>query len=180
MSILVEVGVSIIIGLLRGGRLERLGELGIRRFNLIWGVILLRVAAGMLDAVYGMAFAPVLQVAAYFLLLYLVYINLDRPGLGFFGLGSLLNLVVIAANGGKMPVSAEAMARAGVKDIPLGTHMYLDAGTRLPFLADVIPVSWHKPNPVVISVGDILITVGIFIFIQHVMLGGKGRRLVLR
>jgi hypothetical protein len=73
--------------------------------------------------------------------------------------GALLNLVVVLVNGG-MPVDPAAAALAGTAlrgDDPL--HHALDAATRLPFLADVIPL---PPLRNVYSAGDVAIAAGGF------------------
>lgn len=176
MTALTEVGAAVLVALLRGGKIARLANLVLKGFVFALLSLLLRVLAGVL-AVYWIPAAAWLQVAAYLPLFYFVLLNRDRAGMTFLGLGSALNLVAIAANGGMMPVSAAAIAGAGGLDVvPVGTHTILTGASRLTFLADVIPVSWHFPNPVVISVGDILITSGVFLFIQHQMLVGSAGR----
>lgn len=164
--ILVGVGLAVIVGMLRGGRLDRLEHLGIKGIAFVWLALGMRVVAGVL-AVKGFSFGPWFQVVAYLIFLYIVTLNISQSGMKIFGLGSLLNFVVIVFNGGTMPVSAEAIASAGIVRQPVGNHSLLSAGTRLWFLADVIPVRWP---PQVLSVGDLLIVVGIFMFIQHRML----------
>jgi hypothetical protein len=177
--IVTGVVLSIVVALLRGGRLERLSSLNLTGLPLVWVAILLRVAAGYL-ASQGFTLAPWLQVAAYFALLYMVILNLGYPGIKLFGLGSLCNFVVIAANGGTMPVSAAAMAKTGLTDMPSGTYSLLTEQSRLWFLADIIPVTFRYPKPIIVSVGDLIIVVGMFIIIQHcMMLREEPRGLVL-
>jgi hypothetical protein len=162
--------ISIIVGLLRGGNIERLGELGLRALPLVWLAFALRLSVGLLDR-RGFAYAAWVLVTAYLLFFVAVGLNLSAPGMKCFGLGSFLNFLVIALNGGTMPVSPRAMMMAGITDPPTGTHSLLTAQTRLGFLGDIIP-AW-TPFPQVISVGDILIIIGIFMFIQHRMVFGE-------
>jgi hypothetical protein len=174
--ILVGVGLAVIVGLLRGGRLDRLEHLGIKGLAFVWLALGMRVAAGVL-AVRGFSFGPWFQIGAYLMFLYIVGLNLSLPGMKTFGLGSLLNFAAIVLNGGTMPVSADAIAAAGILREPVGTHSLLSTETKLWFLADVIPVRWP---PQVLSVGDLLIVVGIFMFIQYRMLvNADTSRLVL-
>jgi uncharacterized protein DUF5317 len=81
-------------------------------------------------------------------------------------LGVGLNLLVIVANGGYMPVSlaaleqtgqaAEIAARASFRrDLPV------DTTTRMPELADVYADPAWLPHPVVASIGDRLLGVGL-------------------
>lgn len=164
--IIVGVGLAIIVGLLRGGRLDRLEHLGIRGLAFVWLALGMRAAAGVL-AVRGFSFGPWFQVGAYLVFLYIVWLNLSLQGMKIFGLGSFLNFVVIASNGGTMPVSGGAIASTGILKDPVGTHSLLSTETRFWFLSDVIPLKWP---PQVLSVGDLLIVVGIFMFIQYRML----------
>jgi hypothetical protein len=76
-----------------------------------------------------------------------------------------LNTLVIALNGGHMPQSGEAaLAVWG------GTHLdpsrlqnvaALGVGTRLAWLADVIPEPAWLPHRNVVSIGDVLLALGV-------------------
>jgi hypothetical protein len=167
--ILIGVVLAVAVALLRGGRLDRLAELGLRAFPLVWLAIGLRVAAAALTE-RGFFWAPWLQVLAYVLFMYVMLANHRLAGLKTFGLGSFFNFLVIAANGGRMPVSATAIMRANLtRTEPSGIHSLLTEHTRLWFLADIIPVPGYLLRSVV-SIGDILIVLGMFFFIQHLML----------
>lgn len=163
------VVLAVVVALLRGGKLEGLGELGLKALPLAVLALFMRTAVGFLEP-RGFMYGPALQIAAYLFLFVAVWHNLGKPGLKLFGLGSLLNFIVIAANGGTMPVSPRAMEIAGVSGTPTGIHSLMTSQTRLWFLADVIPV-W-TPLVTIISVGDILIVMGIFLFIQYRMIQG--------
>jgi hypothetical protein len=89
------------------------------------------------------------------------------------GAGVAANWLVMAVNGGYMPVTYEALVAAGKghlianatpgtlvfgsKDILLPT-----AETRLPFLSDIFVIPPPFPVPSVFSLGDALIAVGMF------------------
>jgi hypothetical protein len=96
--------------------------------------------------------------------------NRRSPGMAVLGLGLLLNLVVIAANGG-MPVfgAAAELARPGLANLAVPTsdfvHVLGASGTRLAWLADVMPLpgpSWLRS---VASPGDCLLLVGVVVFL---------------
>ncbi|MFN2526232.1 MAG: DUF5317 family protein, partial [Actinomycetota bacterium] len=68
--------------------------------------------------------------------------NRRLPGLWLGALGLFMNLIVIGANGA-MPVGVEGARRAGLEPPPVeGTvkHERVDEDTKLPWLADVIPL----------------------------------------
>ena len=90
--------------------------------------------------------------------------------------GWLLNVVVMAANGG-MPVSGSALARIGhagavVSQGHLWKHVAVSPATRIPLLGDVIPV----PVPLlrsVISVGDVAMLLGLGVAAAVVVAQGQ-------
>lgn len=125
--------------------------------------------------------APVLHLTSMALLLVFIALNVRYRALALVALGVALNLAVITANGGYMPVRIADMERAGFPQVAaeLGTtgrfqkSRPLDETTRLPWLADVI----HLPLPGgpdrLISIGDIAIAAGAFLFIQEALVGRR-------
>ncbi|ABO67101.1 Conserved hypothetical protein [Geobacillus thermodenitrificans NG80-2] len=124
-----------------------------------------------------------------FLLVYItglvfLWLNRHQPGLPVIFAGVLLNFIVMAANGGRMPVSVEAaqfLGREYIEALKAGLyakHQAITSDTLLPFLGDIIPLSPPYPRQQVISIGDVVMNVGAFLFIQHLMLSaprhGKG------
>ncbi len=175
-----SVLLSLAIGLLRGGRLGRLADAPLRLVPVIFLALFLRIllhvpATARLPAV--MAGAAVIFAASYSLLLGALLANRRLPGIPWMGLGTAMNFTVIAANGMKMPVCAEALGRANLGHLlePLagGTllaHELLTEASRLPWLADIFVLPPPFPRPVTFSPGDALLVLGSFILIQSLML----------
>lgn len=103
-------------------------------------------------------------------LLVFIWLNRTQPGFPILGAGLVLNLLVIIANGGWMPVSPQVVAelfpgaalelglRVGwSKDI-----LMLPAETRLWWLADRLLLPAWFPQRFAFSPGDILIAIGAF------------------
>jgi hypothetical protein len=163
--------VSIGLGYAVGGRLS-----GFERFRLRWWFL----------AFIGLALqlAPVPEdvatgclIASYVLLLLFVAANLRAPGVWLILIGLLLNLAVIAANGG-MPVSRSALVRSGQASTlaelenGAGSKHHLETGQDvLTPLADVIAIG--SPVNQVASVGDVLVYAGLLWLIVGVMRGGR-------
>ncbi|MHB1417171.1 MAG: DUF5317 domain-containing protein, partial [Chloroflexota bacterium] len=122
----------------------------------------------------------------YLLLGVVIVANRRLPGMLVVGLGVLMNFLVIAANGGYMPIAPEALVAQGQHALAAaetGTHV---AGskdavvereqTRLWFLSDVITTPgipfWQRS----FSVGDVVLAVGLFCLVQ----GGMRRRAIPR
>jgi hypothetical protein len=104
------------------------------------------------------------------LLLVFAWLNRDQPGFWALGLGLALNLVVIALNGGLMPISPETVHRLEPY-VPPGAWK---VGERLGFTKDIVlPVAetrlWALSDRFVIpewylafSIGDVFIAIGAF------------------
>jgi hypothetical protein len=109
-------------------------------------------------------------VATFPCMLAIAWLNRRASGMTVLGAGLLMNLLVIAANGG-MPVSGSAVAmistaaRAGAIPATDFIHVLGTAGTRLPWLADVMPLSGPQGLRLVASPGDLLLYVGIVAFL---------------
>jgi len=106
-------------------------------------------------------------------LILLAVLNRKIPGVALIGIGVALNAIAIAANGGFMPASKGAVATVFGQDYlhralgePHFRGSFMNPDTRLWWLCDIIPKSigpafWRG----VYSIGDLVMTVGIFIAI---------------
>ena len=105
-------------------------------------------------------------------LMLLALINYRLPGAKLFILGIFLNILVMTANGGWMPLTPQMYQfvypdrtiTAG--DKPFGSKNIIRprAETNLPFLADIIPVTlpWRRT---VMSAGDVVMMIAVARFI---------------
>jgi len=179
---------SLILALLRGGRIRRLGELHIRQMWLVFippaFMVMLIAAREMGRADIVRAVSGYLHLLAYCALLMLVWLNRRLTGAAFLAAGLLLNMAVLVANGGRMPVSYKAAEFSGVgpkalkilRDNDMTRHIIIDDRTRLGWLGDVIPIPKPPfPDPEVMSVGDALLAIGVFILIQTAMVPHRQR-----
>ena len=161
---LLVVGVAMLVGLLRGGRLSNLTEIRVRGWWMLLVGFGLQLVAGFLPRdQHELAVALIL--VSYLPLILFVWLNREMNGLWIAGIGILMNFTVIALNGG-MPVLPAAVEIAGGSEtLTLGAkHVLLDDATRLPFLADIVPL----PGSVV-SLGDVFLAIGIGVFLEDQM-----------
>jgi Family of unknown function (DUF5317) len=170
--VLVVLVAALALGGACGGSLERLGALPLRTRRLVVLALLAQVAGALLG---GVAYPVGLGLGALLALAFLAR-NRGARGAGLVGLGVVANALVVGVNGA-MPVSLEAGLRAGVTVQPvlLGQdprHELLGEQTRLPLLADVVPVPLPLA-PQVVSPGDVLVAAGLG---QLVLLGMRGGR----
>lgn len=171
----VTLAMAMLVGWARGGRLGRLAAMPLR-WVLVLPVpfairaMLLHPRAGDFD--WLVRWAPWLQATAYGLLVLLALANRHLPGSAALVAGTAANAVVILANGGRMPVAETAIHIAAGNETTMAlarlraghslTHQLLDEETRLPWLADVIPLPRPFPFPSVASAGDLLIAAALF------------------
>ncbi|WP_433160869.1 DUF5317 domain-containing protein [Kribbella sp. CA-247076] len=138
-----------------GGRFTRLAD------NSLTGVHWLAAAAigQFLGSLVGGTAYPVGLIGSAVCIAVFLRQNLRHPGVGLLALGFFCNALVVALNGA-MPVSADALARAGVDTFMNSPrHELADASTTLPWLGDVVPVALPGIGQAV-SPGDVLIAAG--------------------
>ncbi len=148
-----SVAFGVILGVASGGRLQRLQALPLRWIPLLLVVLAVRVIAFATPLPLGV-FVAVLAAT-----ILAAAVNAHLPGALAIAAGSLLNVLVVASNGG-MPVSDDAAAAAATAThVGDGLHVPLSPVTQLSFLADVIPVGLFRS---VYSVGDVVVAAGGF------------------
>lgn len=178
MFILLVILVSVLIALLRGGRLQNLGELPVRYLGLLFVPLLLQFIAfsplGELP-VFETPLAKFIYAASLGIAVVALWLNRRLPGVIWITAGLFLNFLVIALNGGFMPVSASAREIAGMKPIDAREMnvVPMTAATLLPWLGDVLPLPAFLPFANVLSIGDLLIALGGIIFTQKTLVRPK-------
>ena len=159
MLFLFAIVVGLGFGLLTGGRVGNLARLRFRWPWLIIAALVVReaIVRTPLSRVEGAQYAYVLALAAIVAWTVLHFGRLR--GVWLVTTGAAANLVVIAANGGRMPVAPELAGRA-LQNGPIGQYTAMGPDTHLNFLADWIRL---YPSLEVYSPGDLLIAIGLAI-----------------
>jgi len=187
MILLLALAVALLVAFLRGGSLRNLADL-----HLEWGWLAGLALAIQIVAVYWATGARYLYlqrgalVVSGLLLLPVIWRNLHSPGLALIGLGLALNLAVMVANGGFMPITPEAVARIGHRHLIVHLdgleRMSGSKGIVLPreetalwALSDIFIIPPPLPLASAFSLGDVLVAVGAFIFLQRTMVGTSPR-----
>jgi hypothetical protein len=171
--------ISIIIGLLRNGKLSSLSQISLKRIELIVLACLIQggiIFLGSRNIKFVLGYSSYMIIFSYIVLLLAVWYNKKLEGIKIITLGIIFNFIVIVTNGGHMPVLLSSLYKAGLNDFALVlkegsyiTHTLITDKTLFGFLADVIPLSPPFPDPSVVSVGDFLIFYGVFSLIQNAM-----------
>lgn len=176
MIVLLVLAVSIVVALLRGGRLGNLGLLNIRWRGVIILGFLIQVLIFSPDWQERDATRSVTQfayLASLCLLVVALAVNYRVPGMKLIAFGFLLNFIAIAANGGYMPASLSALQNTGLAPLQPGqvsnNSIGMGPDTRLPFLGDVFAIPKGFPFSNVFSIGDVLIAMGAVWLIQEAL-----------
>lgn len=163
---------SVIIAIIRKGKFTNFEHVSIKGWYLILLSALVQIVSaklyiGKYEAIVNILnnYYFYIHILSYILLLVGLALNIDRKSFQLITLGTILNFICIIANNGKMPVH-----------VPYGPdptvdlwHSILNESTRLITFADVIPIPKPYPFPKILSIGDLFIIVGTFIFIQNCM-----------
>lgn len=106
------------------------------------------------------------------LLLLFCWLNRRVPGIIILAVGMTANLVVIAANGGFMPIAPETASRLvsgeTLQSIEIGSRfgwkdiLLLPDATNLFFLSDRLLLPKWLPYQAAFSIGDVIIAMGAF------------------
>ena len=168
---------ALLIGWIAGGKFWRLGEARIRFGWLIFLPVLLYLVSWLPPLLKTNWFASTSNVIERLALITVGFANWRVPGVKLIVLGLLLNFAAIVANGGLMPVDPNAVAfvfgNEYLKDAIASPHVrsaIMDTSTELGFLCDIIAAK--RPFvavPAVYSVGDLVMSTGIFIAIIWIM-----------
>ena len=111
---------------------------------------------------------------SYVLMIVCIVLNIKKNSMKLFLIGIIRNFIVILANGGQMPVSLNGIK--GINEyveLPLKEfdikHKGVTPDTKLVYLADIILIPRPYPLPKILSIGDIFLILGLFLFLQEAM-----------
>lgn len=153
---------------LTGGSLGALGSFAPRHVWAVFAAIGLQV--GIISVFPGGGGLYVgLHVASYALLVVFLIGNSKIPGLWIIAIGTIMNFVAIASNGGVMPATRGALARAGLSIDPTqfanSAHI---VSPKFAFLGDVFALPAEIPFANVFSAGDICIVLGALLTLHQI------------
>jgi hypothetical protein len=154
---LIAIVLGLGAGLATGGRIDNFARLSFRWPGVVLAAVLIRAAVLVtpLNRVDG---AQWLYAAALAVIVIWTAWHFERlRGVWPVAVGGALNLVVVLANGARMPV-APALAGSLAVSGHVGQYTLMGPGTRLGWLADWISLG---PLPGAYSPGDLVIAVGL-------------------
>jgi len=181
--------VAVAIALMRGGHIGNLSNLPLRKIGWFISAFLLQILLRLLSGrVVTVKYGPLIHIISYVFIVIGLWYNWKVREVKIIGIGVLLNFIVIVANGGRMPVlintpnlksiSLRELAALANGSNPI--HSLYNKSTRFGFLSDIFSLPAFFLYPVIFSIGDLILSVGVFILIQRVMLAPKIRYLPIR
>lgn len=180
MILLLSAVLGLGIGLLFGGSLARVRQYPLR--GLLLPILALLLKAGASCVLPPQRGALIVCIAQYALIFAFLIVNFRRPVwpvLAF--LGSLCNFLVIALNGGCMPVSAaltgiQAERLEQLAQNRVYAYCLANEQTKLSFLGDILRFGPAGMPLGFASVGDVLLCFGVLILFIQLVKGEKKER----
>jgi len=164
------IAAALVIAVVIGGDVRRLSQLRIHHIELLLAAFAVKVAVALLGIAHSQIAVTVarpLNVVGAVLLLAVVWFNRRIPGALLFGGGLTLNLIVILAFGGRMPVLLPrdadpnspvlALLRGGLDPL----HVALEHPQGLWFIGDIFTIPSIGGHSSLVSIGDLLMAAGI-------------------
>ncbi len=158
---------------LPGSDLRRLGQLRLRFAWLVWLALGLQIVVISLLPDLGAA-SQALHLLTYGLAFLFALLNNRSVGTWVVAIGGTCNLIAITANGGVMPATASALKASGWRPTP--GHFANSAALpnpRLTPLGDVFSTPPWFPVHSVFSIGDVVIVLGVALFLQSACRGTR-------
>jgi cytochrome bd-type quinol oxidase subunit 2 len=164
------IAAALVIAVLIGGDVRRLSQIKIRHLELLLAAFAVKVTVAILGTTHSQTAVTVarpLNVIGALLLLAVVWFNRRIPGALLFGTGLTLNLIVILAFGGRMPVLLPrdvnpsspvlALLRGGLDPL----HVALTHPQGLWFIGDIFAIPGIGGHSSLVSIGDLLMAAGV-------------------
>jgi hypothetical protein len=164
------IAAALAIAVLIGGDVRRLSQLRIRHIEVLLAAFAAKVSVALLGTAHtqiAVTIARPLNVIGAVLLLAVVWFNRRIPGAILFGTGLTLNLIVILAFGGRMPVLLPHDADPHSPVLALLTggldplHVALDHPRGLWFIGDILTIPGIAGHSSLVSIGDLLMAAGV-------------------
>jgi Family of unknown function (DUF5317) len=151
--VLIAVPVGVVVGLLLGGRLERLSQMRFEWAGLAIAGLAIQVV--LFSTSIADSFPPGVGEAIY----------VASTGMVLVAVGAISNLAAVVANDGVMPTTPEAVSTAGMSSEAGFSNSAVVADPALAPLTDIFAIPAGVPLANVFSIGDVLIALGIVLTI---------------
>lgn len=181
---IIAIVIGMVTALVFGGSLSNLINFKFPRSWLIITAFLMQIVAQLATQkhyVKMVNYALLVNIFIYCLLFTGFWLSKQYFGINIISFGSGLNVLAILSNNGRMPVSYEALLKnnlqEAIKLINQGLdfkHVFINERTKVVFLTDIIqPPGILGCLMRVVSIGDLIIALGICVFIFELSVGSS-------
>ncbi len=177
---------GLIVAIFRKGKIRNIENMHIKGWYLFLIAGLIQGAVSWLkgkNLILGPEFFDkyffYIHLITYLLMITGIILNIKMRFMKFLLIGLVLNFIVIFANGGKMPVSFKNAPgyEHYTDEMPDKAfdikHTLVSEDTKFVYLADVIVLPRPYPLARIISIGDIFLMLGVYLFFQEAMVKKK-------
>ena len=172
---ILALGLGLVVGFAAHGSIDNLTRIRLRWPWLVLATLAVRAAIVLtpLNRVDGVQYVYLAALSA--LVAWTLWQIELVAGMWLVAAGSALNLIVIAANGGRMPVAPD-LAGALVQRGHIGQYTLMAADSHLNWLADwiALPGPLGRVVPEAYSPGDLIVAVGIALVVVLAMRSRTG------
>lgn len=173
---------SVLIAKIRGGQIKGLEDVNIKGWYLFIISAFIQGSISLIKRInpswsnkFISQYLILFILITYILMMVPGVLNFNKNYMKLFLIGIVLNFIVIMGNGGQMPVSLEGIKGVHTETIlPERTfdikHRAVTEDTRFVYLADIILIPKPYPLPKILSIGDIFLILGTFVFFQEEMI----------
>jgi hypothetical protein len=178
---------GILVGIMRGGRIKRLGFLALRLPIFILIAFILQLSISILIYMgngFVIQYKTAFFILSYGVLFAALLFNLNYKAMWFILLGALLNFTAIIFNNGRMPIDLSILEKPGFENLltsittgALPQYISIhEANSATVYFGKILTLpSWY-PIKQIFSIGDLLIALGIFFVVQTMMISTTHRR----
>jgi len=177
-----SIFLALLIGVARGYKVRNLESIHLNKVYLLFISFLIELVLSLILRYNVYPFTSfvsknyfILHLSIYLFIFFFFICNFHYRYLRVIILGITLNFIVIILNNGLMPVSIDmAINHNYTESIDLLKNGYIAGHTVLNkettplwILGDIINIPHPYPFPQTISIGDVIISIGMFLFIQN-------------
>jgi len=171
--------IGIVIGMIRNGKFTNITNMRLRGLFLVILSVAVQVSPIFLVKMkFIREYLYIFPFISLVLMSLAILVNISRKGMKVIFLGALFNIVVMALNNFHMPIDFASLEWAGLtpllESIKSGSvigYMNVENATTIgTYLGKILPIPSIYPFSKVLSIGDIIITLGIILFFQGEMI----------
>lgn len=180
---------GIIVGKLRGGKFIRLGHLAIKVPYLAYTAFILWLVTSIMITRghdFFIQYRMYLYICSFGFLFLGLFFNLHHRPAWLILIGSILNFAAITLNSGSMPVDLSVLQNSGLNNMLTSINSgvlpnYIsieEARSFTVYLGKYIGLPAWYPLRDVLSIGDIFVSIGLFLLIESMMVSSISRRTI--